>query len=164
MSRMLKWIKDQFLHVLPAVIFFFVAFLVISFTTALMVRKHGITITTLPAVAFGALVVGKVVLVIDNLSFVNAFRDQPLIYNTLWKTLIYSLGGFAFRVMEELVPFIMTYGSVAKGYAHFRNELDWPRFWAVQIWVVVLFFVFALLKEFVVAFGRDRVRRMFFGR
>ena len=161
---MLKWIKDQFLHVLPAVVFFFVAFLVISFTTALMVRKHGITITTLSAVAFGALVVGKVVLVIDNLPFVNAFRDRPLIYNTLWKTLIYSLGGFAFRVMEELVPFIMTYGNMATGFAHFRNELDWPRFWAVQIWVVLLFFFFAVVREFVRALGHDRVRQMFFGR
>jgi hypothetical protein len=128
-----------------------------------MVRKHGITITTLPAIAFGALVVGKVVLVIDNVSFVNAFRDQPLIYNTLWKTLIYSLGGFAFRVMEELVPFIMTHGDVARGFVSFRNELDWPRFWAVQIWVVLLFFFFAVVREFIRVLGRDRVRRMFFG-
>lgn len=164
MSKALKWIKDQFLHVLPAVVFFFVAFLVISFTTALMVRKHGITITTLPAVAFGALVVGKVVLVMDNLSFVNAFRDRPLIYNTLWKTLIYSLGGFAFQVMEELVPFVMAHGNVATGFAYFRNELDWPRFWAVQIWVVLLFFFFAVVREFVRALGQDRVREMFFGR
>lgn len=164
MSKAFKWIKDQFLHAVPAIIFFFVAFLVISFTTALMVRKHGITITTLPAIAFGALVVGKVVLIIDNLSFANVFSEKPLIYNTLWKTFIYSIGGLVFRLMEELVPFIATRGKTATGYTHLLHEMDWPRFWAVQIWVVVLFFIFALYREFVRAFGQDRVRTIFLGR
>lgn len=163
MSKALKWIKDQFLHVLPAVVFFFVAFTIINFTTELMVRKHGITISTFPAIAFGSLVVGKVLLIIDNLPFANAFSNKPLIYNTLWKTLIYSLGGFAFRFMEKLAPFVLTQGNVATGYEHFLNELDWPRFWAVQIWIVLLFFFFAVVREFMRVLGRDRVRRMFFG-
>ena len=88
---------------------------------------------------------GKVLLIIDNLRFSNAFSNKPLIYNTLWKTFIYSLGGLAFRFVEHLVPFISTHGNLATGYAHFLNESDWPRFWAVQIWVVVLFFFFSLV-------------------
>jgi hypothetical protein len=162
MSRILKWIVEQFLHVLPAVVFFFVAFLVISFTTALMVRKHGITITTLSSIAFGALVVGKVVMVVDNLSFANAFAGKPLIYNTLWKTFIYSLAGFAFRLMEEFVPFIADRGNATTAY-DYLSSLDWPRFWAVQIWVVLLFFFFAVVREFIRVLGQDRVRKMFFG-
>jgi heme/copper-type cytochrome/quinol oxidase subunit 1 len=63
MSKALIWIKDEFLHVLPAVIFFFVAFIVINFTTELMLRKHGIAFATVPAIALGALIAGKVLLV-----------------------------------------------------------------------------------------------------
>ncbi len=164
MSRALKWIVDQFIHVLPAVLFFFVAFVIINFTTELMVSRHGITFATVPTIAIGALVVGKVLLIIDNLPFSNVFSKKPLIYNTLWKTFIYTLGALAFRFAELLVPLILSYGNLPTAYEHFLNESDWPRFWAVQIWVAVLFFFFAFSRELIRAIGESRLRQMFFGR
>ncbi len=163
MAKILKWIMHEILNVLPAVIFFFVAFSVINFTTDLMVKKEGITIARLPTIAIGALIVGKVLLVIDNLPFINAFSNKPLIYNTLWKTFVYTLGALAFRFAELLVPLISTHGNLPTAYEHFLNESDWPRFWAVQIWVALLFFFFALSRELTRAIGADRMRRMFFG-
>ncbi|MDX2312683.1 MAG: hypothetical protein QNL90_01305, partial [Gammaproteobacteria bacterium] len=39
----------------------------------------------------------------------------------------------------------------------------WPHFWAIQIWLLVLFFMFCALRELIRALGRERVRAMFIG-
>jgi hypothetical protein len=46
---------------------------------------------------------------------------------------------------------------------HLLNEVVWPHFWVIQIWVVVLLFVYCAFREFVRAVGSHEVRRMFFG-
>jgi hypothetical protein len=163
MSKIVKWLKEELLNVLPAVIFFFLAFNVINLTTGLLVKEEGIKIATLPTIAIGSLVVGKVMLVIDSVPFINKFADKPLIFNSLWKTFVYSSAGFVFRFIEKLVPFISRYGKLGTAYRHFLNELDWPRFWAVQIWVVLLFFFFVLGREFIRLLGADKTRRIFLG-
>jgi hypothetical protein len=164
MSRILTWIKEELLSILPAVVFFFVAFNAINLTTELMVKKEGFTIATLSTIAVGSLVVGKVMLIIDSVPFIDAFSNKPLVYNTLWKTMIYSLAGLAFRLVEILIPLIVEHKKLAPAYRDLLVGTDWPRFWAVQIWVVLLFFFFVLSQGFIQAIGRERVRQLFFGR
>jgi hypothetical protein len=43
------------------------------------------------------------------------------------------------------------------------NTVVWPHFWAVQIWLVLLVFVYCALRELVRLLGAERVRQMFFG-
>lgn len=164
MVKILKWIMHEFLNVLPAMVYFFIAFNIINITTDLLVEREGIKFTTVSTIAIGSLVVGKVLLIIDNLRFTNVFSDKPLVYNALWKTLIYSSAGLIYRFVEKLVPFISTYKKPALAYQRFIIEMDWPRFWAVQIWVILLFFSFAIIREFIYELGQERVRQMFFGR
>ncbi|MBV8314915.1 MAG: hypothetical protein JOZ53_08265 [Planctomycetaceae bacterium] len=65
------------------VIFFFVAFNLISLTEAIMLKENGVRYTSLLGATIGALVAGKVLLAVDLLPFVNRSRGEPLIYNTL---------------------------------------------------------------------------------
>ena len=51
-----------------------------------------------------ALVVAKVMLLADLLPFVNRFPEKPLIYNVVWKTLIYVLAALVVHYLEHLVP------------------------------------------------------------
>jgi hypothetical protein len=39
----------------------------------------------------------------------------------------------------------------------------WPHFWAIQLWLLVLLFVYCAMRELVRAIGPREVRRMFFG-
>lgn len=39
----------------------------------------------------------------------------------------------------------------------------WPHFWAVQLWLVVLIFVYCALRELVRVIGRQRVQQIFLG-
>jgi hypothetical protein len=52
---------------------------------------------------------GKVLSLVDLLPFLNVFHGKPLIYATLWKTSIYSLGALLLRYCDFLAPFIFKY-------------------------------------------------------
>ncbi len=163
MSKILQTIRHEFIQVLPPTIFFFVAFNVISITKALMLREHGIDFSGFAAATVGALLVGKVVLVADKLPIVNRFPEKPLVYNVVWKTVIYIAAVFLVRYVEHLIPFLRELGNIGAAHQHLMNEVVWPRFWSVQIWLMVLFFTYASIHELARLVGRDKVLQMFFG-
>jgi hypothetical protein len=43
------------------------------------------------------------------------------------------------------------------------EELVWPHFWAVQIWLFVLFLLYCTLRELTRSLGGDQMRKLFFG-
>jgi len=163
MQKIFSTIKHEFLQVLPPTIFFFVAFNVISVTKALMLRELGIDFSGFAAATVGALLVGKVVLVADKIPVVNKFPEKPLIYNVVWKTMIYMVAVFIVRYVEHMIPFIREFGSLVVAHQHLMDEVIWSRFWSIQIWLLVLFFVYSSLHELVHFIGRKEVVAMFFG-
>ena len=156
-------LKHEIMAVLPPTIFFFLAFQIIVVTKTLMLREHGIQYSGFALATIGALIVGKVVLITDKLPFVNKFPNKPLVYNVIWKTLIYVLVALLVRYVEHALPFLGEYGTLRAATRHVLSEVVWPRFWAIQIWVTVLFFVYASFRELVRVIGRDKVARMFIG-
>jgi Ni/Fe-hydrogenase subunit HybB-like protein len=132
-------------------------------TKRLMLQQYGIPFSDFAAVVVGALIVGTVVLIADALPFINKFPGKPLIYNVAWKTIIYVLAAFLVRLAEHLVPLIIKYGSLRDAMARVVNEVVWPHFWVIYLWLSVLLFVYCSLRELIRAVGRDQVLRLFFG-
>ena len=112
-----------------------------------------------------ALIVGKVLLIADLFPVINAFGNKPLIYNTLWKSFLYTFAALAllFRIGEELVLLGIHHKSLAIGFENFVAETDWPHFWAIQIWVGGMLLVFVSARELIRAEGTEQTRRLFFG-
>jgi hypothetical protein len=54
-------------------------------------------------------------------------------------------------------------GSFAAANERLRSEIVWPHFWAIQLWLVVLIFVYCTMRELVRVIGRERVLNIFFG-
>lgn len=163
MQRLLRWLRTEIIEVLPAVLFFLTAFILMHWIETLFVEGSGVRMESLVKAAIGALIVGKVLLVVDLLPVVNAFRDRPLILDTLWKTLLYTTAAFLFRVGEELLPLAVETGSLASGSERYLAQVHWPRFWAIHLFLTMMLFIFVAAREFVVAVGTERARRMFFG-
>jgi hypothetical protein len=42
---------------------------------------------------------------------------------------------------------------------HLWSEIVWPHFWAIQLWLTVLIFVYCAIRELIRAIGRDRSDR-----
>lgn len=163
MQKLLRIIKRELLEVVPPAIFFFVAFNVILFCKKLMLEQYGIEFSGFVAATIGALVVGKVVLIADRIPFINKFPDKPLIYNVAWKTLIYIVVAFIVRFLEFLIPLWRQHRSLSLAMEHLWNETIWPHFWAIQIWLLCLFFLYVSFRELARTLGEEKFFQMFFG-
>jgi hypothetical protein len=163
MSKFGHTIKHLILELIPPGVFFFVSFQLLAITRALMLRQYGIEVSTFLVATIGALVAAKVVVLADLLPFINRFPGRPLIYNIAWKTAIYFLAAFLVRYLEEFIHFYRQQGGIMSANRHLVDEVVWPHFWAVQLWLMVLLLIYCAAHEVVRALGRDRVRELFFG-
>ena len=163
MSGRTERIKHEMLELLPPTIFFLIAFHIIAISRALMLREYGVRVSAAAGATIAALIVAKVVLIADHLPFINRFPEKPLIYNVVWKTVIYLFGALVVHYLEHLVPLWWREGAFAAANHRLLEEVVWTHFWAIQLWLVVLLFVYCAFREFIRAVGRREVMRMFFG-
>jgi hypothetical protein len=157
------WIAHEFREVLPPTIFFLVGFHMLSLTRALMLQEYGIRAASAAGATVGALLVAKVVLIADRLPVINRFPSKPLIYNVAWKTMIYVLAALIVHYLEHLVPLWWRLRDLGAANQQLLGEIVWPHFWVVQLWLVVLLFVYCAVRELIRAVGPHEVKRMFFG-
>src|SRR5215813_2134263 len=123
MHRVLEKVMEEFLAMLPPTIFFFVWLHIITVVRVLMAEgSHYEPLDTVSIVVF-ALILGKAVLVADNLPFINRYPDKPLIYNVMWKTAIYLLLSAVVHYLERLLDFSREAGGVVAGNAKLLAEI-----------------------------------------
>ncbi len=163
MAKFLRAVKHEVLEAVLPAIFFFVAFNVIAFTKKLMLEQYRIEFSGFVAATVGALVVAKVVLIADRIPFINKYPDKPLIYNVAWKTVIYILVAFLVRFLEFLLPLWWQAGDLGVALQHLLDEIIWPHFWVIHIWLFCLFFVYVSFRELARTLGEDRFLQMFLG-
>src|SRR5215510_6508515 len=164
MSGFWHWLKHELHEVIPPTIFFLISFHIVVIDRRLMLRQYGLPLTSVVSATVAALLFAKVVLLTDMLPFVNRFPDKPLMYNVAWKTAIYVTAALIVHYLEHLVPIWWHVGDLRAANDQLLAEIVWPHFWAVQLWLIVLLFVYCALRELVRAIGREKVVEMFFRR
>jgi len=163
MNRIVRVIVDETVRLIPPMIYFFIAFSLLLVTQALISQDYGLNTLDLGTAAVGALIVGKILLVVDSFSFVDRFPDKPLIYNAVWKTVIYNIAALAIRYLEAIVPLWIDKGDFGQANEAMFAALNWAHFWLVQLWLAVLFLVYCSARELVRKIGAKTVRAMFLG-
>jgi hypothetical protein len=159
MSPVGETIRHEMRELIPAVIYFIITFNIIGFTKVLMLREYGITVWTFVGTTLGALLVAKAVLIVGVLPFMEPFRKIPIIYNVLWKTLLYTLAAFMIQVLEEILRSLLKHTGLAPAW-----DVLWrPHFWAIQIWLVMVLLVFCTLRELIGVLGPEKAREIFLG-
>jgi hypothetical protein len=162
MSTAGRKLKHELHGLIPVTAFFFVAFPLLVLTDALTLKQYGIGTSELMAATIGALVAARVVMITDHFSLVNRFPEKPLVFNIVWKTLIYFIGWLSIRYAEHLFHFWRATGSFSEANHQIFNEIVWPHFWAVQLWMLILLLAFCAFRELVRALGRQRIIALFF--
>src|SRR5215471_13366391 len=128
LQRVVTWWLAQVKHALPPTIFFFVGFNLILWTKRLILQEHGVEFSGFFTATVAALLVGKAVLVVDNLPFMRRFDGAPMIQPVLFKTAIYWLCVLLVRFVETLVHFLADGGALADFPAYLVQIFSWPRF------------------------------------
>src|SRR5438552_9585328 len=163
MTKLVSKLKEEFLALLPPMIFFFVALHIVAFIRVLMLKGTGISPLSSMSIAVAALILGKAVLIADMLPLINRFPNKPLIYNVTWTTLIYLLAATLIHYLERLIDFWRQTGGFVAGNQKLLAEIIWPHFWAIQIILLVLIVMYCTMHELVRVIGREKVLRIFFG-
>jgi hypothetical protein len=163
MSTLTNKLKHEFLKVLPPTIFFFIILHIVTIVRALMIRGSGVSIPDSVSVLVASLILGKAVLLADMLPFINRFPDKPLIWNVAWKTLMYAAVATALHYLERLFEYWKEAHSVLAANANLLADMNWPRFWGVQILLFTLIFNYCVIAELGRVIGRKRLMAIFFG-
>lgn len=162
--RFISWIKRDFFRVFPAFLFFFISLNLINMIEGLYLRSKGIPPFSFYTVFLAAAIIGKILVVIEHLPFINAFPRKALIFNILWKTFLYEMSCFIVRLFMRIIPPIIDSNNFALGYENFKSSFDSMQFISIQLIYLVLFFTFVTAQEFVLAIGPLKIRKMLFGK
>lgn len=163
MSTLTDKINEEIKKALPPTIFFFVILHIVSVIRALMIKGTGISLPSSASILLASLVLGKSVLVADMLPFINRFPDKPLVWNVGWKTLMYALVALLVHYLERLYEFWKEASGVVAANHALWADINWPRFWAIQILLITLILMYCVITELARVIGRKRLKSIFFG-
>jgi hypothetical protein len=115
---------------------------------------HGIAI-------INALALGKIMLIAQHFNFAENFRERPLIYPTIFKSIAFAIILGIFKVLEEAgigwyhgKSFAESIGDIGGG--TLRGIL------ALMAVLAILLIPFFGLRELGSVFGREKIARLFF--
>ena len=163
MSKLSAKIQEEIEALLPPTMFFFIALHIVALIRTLMLKRMGIVLGTSVSVTLAALILGKAVLLADMLPFINRYPTKPLIYNVVWKTVLYTLVALLIHYVEHLVDCWRQTGSLVAGNRQLLAEIVWPHFLAIQILLLVMIFTYCTIRELARVLGEDKLIEMFFG-
>jgi hypothetical protein len=163
--RIWSFIKREFFHVIPIFLFFLVSFTLINWTESFLFKRSGITPFGFLEVAIAAALIAKIVLVVDHLPLIRLFRTKPLAVGILWKTAIYCVLLLIVRLAIRFVPHLFKDDSGFRGdLALFIEQLNWNLFISIQVYYLMLLFIFVTFQELTYKIGPAKMRRLFFGK
>jgi hypothetical protein len=156
-------ITRELRSIIPAMVYFFVAFSLFNLTFGRMMSYAGVHANSLARTIVMSLIIGKVVLIANHMPFFNLFRNRPLIFNTLWKASIYTLFNLIVRVIENIVRLAPEFNGAGNAWHHVVTMLSPLRIFTVHLWFFVLFTVFIVGAEVFDMVGREKLRKVYLG-
>lgn len=161
-SSTLAFIVKEFKEMVPPTVFFAVGFNLILLTTQLILDDYRVQFLSFMLATTAALVVGKSVLVANAMPFLRRFNTAPLIWPVVYKAVVYFAVVFVVRFLEKLVEYAVHGGTLAGISDYVATHFTWHRFFAIQIWILILFLVYTFITELNELFGDGELYRILF--
>ncbi len=155
--------REELLALIPSSLFFFIALHIVVLVRNLMLEGTGVVTSTSVSIALAAIILGKSVLLADLLPFINRYPNKPLVYNVLWKTTIYFIISMLIHYIEIIFELWHKSSDPLVSINQFFSQIVWPHFFALQILLAVLIFMFCTTRELVRVIGVVKVWHIFFG-
>jgi hypothetical protein len=156
------FVLHAFQHMLPPTLFFLISFNIIVFTTNLLVHDYWFKLSSFLLATTTALIVGKAVLVANNIRLIDRFRGAPLIQPILYKALFYTLVVLVVRLVERFIHLAIDHGGFSAAFDAAVHDFTWRRFVAVQIWIFTCFLIYVTATELSNLLGEGQMFRLFF--
>jgi len=127
----------------------------------LLLASYHITYTNYGVAIIEALILAKVILIGDAIRLGRGLEDKPLIYPTLYKTVVFTFFVAAFKAVEYGIKGLWHGEGIMGGLAEFY-EKGWELVLANSLIVVVAFLPYFAVRELGRVMGGKTIRDLFF--
>ena len=153
--------KHELVEYALNVVYLAIVFAAFTWYRRLILASYDITYTNYWVALIEALILGKVVMIGGIFRLGRSLEDKPLIYSSLYKTAVFSLFCAVFTVAEHTVVGLWKGGGPAAG-LHEKAAKGHHEILAGTLMLFVSLFPYFAFRELGRAFGRDRLREIFF--
>jgi hypothetical protein len=161
MRNVLPFLKKELLELLPPMLFFLLVFLVLSVVRSVLEAEYNVTALSTASAVISALVVAKSILLANATPMLHWFNQHRLLYNVLWRILLYLLIIQLFQYLEDLLPLWSKTGSLVTAHQHIVDSIHWPHFWIAHLVLLIFVSFYAVGVELVNAIGPRRAVSLF---
>ena len=153
-----------FWEMLPPVLFFFIALMLIFMVVKLLALQYSLRFYAFARAAIGALVLGKIVLLMEMAERKRDASGYPRAIVVAFKTVIYAMAVFLFEFGERVVRAWYDSGSLREGLAIVKANANLDHFLALLILVCMTIAMYLAMEEISHAMGEGALTRLFFKR
>jgi fumarate reductase subunit D len=153
-----------FWEMLPPVLFFFIALMLIFVVVKLLALQYSIRFYAFARAAIGALVLGKIVLLMEMAERRRSQSRYPRALVVAFKTVIYAMAVILLEFSERLVRAWHQTDSLREGLATVKANAHFDRFLALLILGCMIIAMYLAMEEISHAMGKGALTRLFFKR
>jgi hypothetical protein len=146
----------------PVVLFFFVGLMIILAILKLLVAQYSIEFYAFTKAAVGALVLGKVVLLMDWAESGRGGSRYPGALVVAGKTFLYALAVIAFGIGERIFRGTRATGSLHEGIRMAIANANLDRFLGLVLLISLLVATYLVMEEISRAMGKGALFKLFF--
>ena len=154
-------VRDEFIEYWINVVYLMLVFAAFTEYRRLILAAHDITYTNYGIAVIEALVLGKVIMIGGAFRLGRGLEAKPLIYPTLYKTIVFTVFVGAFKIIEHAIIVLWSRGAVTE------ILVDLSEQWLMEVFanslvVFVAFIPFFAVKEIGRVLGKKKMRTLFF--
>ncbi len=158
-------IQEKLKHELKAVILvtlFFAAWLGIFMGIKILILDgYQIRFASVSAVLIGALVLAKVVLILEHVPLGKWLRNQPVLVAVILRTVLYAFGTFVVMLLEKAFESRHEQGGFGSALMNVFQHRDIPHLWANTICLTGALLFYNLLSVLNQHLGAGGLARVF---
>jgi hypothetical protein len=153
----------EFKRFLGIFLYLWVVFALFSIHESIIRAQHNLDFTAHSFAVINAFVLAKVLLVGEHLRLGARFKEKPLVYPVLYKSLVFSIFLTGFHVAERMIVGMIR----GKTFAESFSAIGGGRLWAIlsmsalSFVMLIPFFAFRELGRVI---GDEELRAIFYGR
>ena len=159
-----RFLVGLFREMAPVVLFFFIAFLLIAVMFKLLVAEYAIEFSAFTKAAIAALILGKVVLLLDWAQSGYRFDGYRRIVVIACKTFVYALAVIVLGIGDRILKAAREAHSLSEGVNALIANVNVDRFLGLVLLISMVVFVYLLMQEIERAMGKGALFRLLFKR
>ena len=145
-------------------LYFLTCFLFFLSLKKLILVQYHLEITVFHTALIGALVVAKVVVLLEKTSFGSRFRSATPFVHVLWRSLCYTAIVFVVTLAERLFHLYRESSELPRALSELWAGRDFHHFLAMNLCVGFSFLIYNCFSEIDRHLGEGGLRRLFFSR